>query len=75
MESLAQLRTPPKNVAAQLMAVAGTGNPAKMLDVFAGIPEHTEAQHRLRERALGEAHLGKVFGGEGDGDHGRTFFR
>jgi hypothetical protein len=36
--------------------------------------EHPEAGDRLPEGAGSEAHLGEIFGGEGDGDHGRATF-
>jgi hypothetical protein len=33
------------------------------------------ARDCLPQRAGGQAHLGKIFGGEGDGDHGRATFK
>jgi hypothetical protein len=36
--------------------------------------QHCEARNRLPDGAGGEAHLGEVFGGEWDRDHGRAIF-
>jgi hypothetical protein len=38
------------------------------------VEQHPEAHDRLSEGARGEAHLGEVFGREGDGDHCRATF-
>jgi hypothetical protein len=39
------------------------------------VEQHPEANDCLPQRAGGQAYLGKVLGGEGDGDHGRATFK
>jgi hypothetical protein len=45
--------------------------------VYRAVPvveQHPEAGDRLPQRAVGEANLREVFGGEWDRDHGRVIF-
>src|SRR5215204_5802527 len=49
--------------------------PRRVHRVASVVEEHPEAYDRLPEGAGGEAHLGEVFGSEGDSDHGRATFK
>ena len=51
------------------------GGPGRVNRLAPLVKQHPEARDGLPERARGDTHLGEVFCGEGDRDHGRATFK